>query len=786
MRIKKCTVVTVSAVLMHSTLALAQSGVSQTDSQSARLEEVLVTAQKRSENIRDVPISITVMSEQFLDEQGITNVNELSQLAPNLVISASPSFSFVTMRGLGSGNNKGFERSVSLAIDGIYYGRQDYLLEALADVKQVEVLRGPQGTLFGKNAIAGALNITTGQATDEFTGKLAVQGGDLNRERARFALAGPLIDGVLNFRVSHDQDKYDGYIRNSVFDLDPADNPHRQNVDEFESARDARISRLKLHALNWIEGLDINFSATRAKVFGNGVGLQLTKAEDYTLEVSRRYDPQIESDNSDHQGSINQREDTNRIGNSYSLQFDYTLSDYLLTAVIGHSFFNRDQMFDADMGPVDALRMDVDDYYAQSTVEFRVASPQGEWLEWVAGAYLFDADIVGNTRIFLNTLKTLEILEAARTGGVSPVVGLANMLGLNNAVAASQNNERFFDQNTRSLALFGQTTWNVTDKLALIAGLRVSKERKVAQGILAYPDASSEGVFNIFLGEEGYDERGDRTEDDVSPKLSVRYTLSDEITVYGTYATAFKAGGYNEQAVTKDNFTFEPEQASTLETGVKTRFYGGAATLNVGLFYTEFDDLQVSLFDGLNFSVGNAATATSYGAEIDGQLIPNSWLVLGGSIAYLHARYDEFTAGQCPFTPESESGDVCDLSGRELSRAPEWEVSFTPLISLSRMIPLLGESIPVDIGVGITMTYRSHLYTTVDLDPVDSMGGHTEVGGGLKFAGLDGDWEVAVSVKNATDKTILLGGNDVPIQPGSHAGVMAGGRRIFAEFTYHL
>jgi iron complex outermembrane receptor protein len=266
----------------------------------------------------------------------------------------------------------------------------------------------------------------------------------------------------------------------------------------------------------------------------------------------------------------------------------------------------------------------------------------------------------------------------------------------------------------------------------------------------------------------------------------VRYNLSDEITFYGTYATAFKAGGYNEQAVSKDNFTFEPEKASTLETGMKTRFYGGAATLNVGLFYTEFDDLQVSLFDGLNFAVGNAATATTYGAEIDGQLIPNSWLVLGGSIAYLHARYDEYTAGQCPFTPDSESGDVCDLSGRELSRAPEWEVSFTPLISLSRMIPLLGESIPVDIGVGITMTYRSHLYNTVDLDPVDSMGGHTEVGGSLKFVGLDGNWEIAVSVKNATDKTILLGGNDVPIQPGSHAGVMAGGRRMFAEFTYHL
>ncbi|MGJ8686953.1 MAG: TonB-dependent receptor plug domain-containing protein, partial [Spongiibacteraceae bacterium] len=254
-------------------LACTYSPLGVAEKSRPTLEEVVVTAQKRVENIRDVPISITALSEDFLNEAGITDVGELSRVAPNLVINATPYTGFVAMRGLGSGNNKGFERSVALVIDGVYYGRQDYLFEALADVQRIEVLRGPQGTLFGKNAIAGALNVTTGQASSEFSGTVSAMGGDLDRKRLRIAAGGALIEDALNIRVAWDEDVHDGLIHNTTFSQSLADNPDRGDIDENLRNRNNHIGRIRLHAPNVIDGLDVNFTATRTTVTPAGSGV---------------------------------------------------------------------------------------------------------------------------------------------------------------------------------------------------------------------------------------------------------------------------------------------------------------------------------------------------------------------------------------------------------------------------------------------------------------------------------------------------------------------------------
>ena len=764
-----------SAVLTFVAALTATTVVAQEQGRPV-IEEVVVTAQKRAENIRDVPISITALGEDALNEAGITDVGELSKAAPNMVINATPYTGFVAMRGLGSGNNKGFERSVALVIDGVYYGRQDYLFEALADVQRIEVLRGPQGTLFGKNAIAGALNVTTGKATPEFTGTISAMGGALDRKRYRAAVGGALIDNVVNARLIWDHDQHEGIIKNSTGMMDPANNPDPITADERNRDRNNSIGRLQLHFPNLIDGMDINLSATKTRVFGNSPGIQLSAATDATLEVYRRYDPATEADDSDETGSMNASEDTLRAGDSYTFQVDYELGEHVLTGIWGASQFDKDHVLDADFGPAEALLLTGDDEYSQQSLELRVASPPGLF-EYVAGLYYYESDFVGIGEVVLYTDRVLEIVAADR--GIP--AGIAALLSVAPTPENRINNNRFFDQHTESAAVFGQATWNVSDQLALILGMRYSEEEKTADAKLSFNSAFSQQFFNTFLNESPYDEQLSRKETDFSPKVSMRYEWSDEVTFYATYARAFKAGGFNEQAVDDTNLEFEPEEAETYEAGVKTRFYGGAATLNVGLFYTSFDNLQISLYNGTNFEVGNAATAISQGVEIEGQLLPTQWLSLAGSIAYLDAHYDEFPDGQCPATSEMEA---CDLGGRELTRAPEWEVTFNPKVSLTRLVPWMGENLPFDAGVGMTFAYRAHQYFSTDLDPIDAQGGHTEVGAVIKLTSLDEDWTIMLSGRNITDKKVQAHGQDVPLQPGTHFATMEGYARYYAEFQY--
>lgn len=746
------------------------------------IEEVIVTAQKQAENIRDVPISITALNEDFLNEAGITDVGELSRAVPNLVINASPYTGYVAMRGLGSGNNKGFERSVALVIDGVYYGRQDYLFEALADAQRIEVLRGPQGTLFGKNAIAGALNVTTGQATPEFTGSVSVMGGELDRQRLRIAAGGSLIDDVLNVRIAWDEDVYDGVIRNTTFLQSVEDNPDRGDIDRMLRNRDNHIGRVRLSAPNLIDGLDLNFTATHASVFGNSTGSELSVATDATLAVYRRYDPATEA-TPNRQTAINNNEATVRKGDGYSLQFDYELGEYVLTGIWGHSDFTKISLLDGDFGPLDAIVSAGQDRYEQSSAELRIASPLG-WFEYVAGLYYFESDFVGNGQVVLNPQRILEIAAQHSAGIPTNIGGLPIALPPNLPLGVANqhiNNDRFFDQRTESVALFGQATLNIKDNLALILGMRYSEESKNADMILSNNNAFSSVFFNTFLNEVAYDESRSRKEADFSPKLSVRYEINDEITAYATWATAFKAGGFNEQAVDNTNLEFEPEEAVTWEAGAKMRLLDGAATLNASVFYTDFDNLQVSLFNGTNFVVGNAASAVSQGAELEGQLLPSDWLSLGGTIAYLDARYKEFSSGQCVATSGEEA---CDLSGRELTRAPEWEISFNPRLSISKLFSWVGNSIPAQIGLGLDMTYRAQQYFSTDLDPLDQQKGYTDINGNVRIAGKNDDWSIIFSVKNLNDKLVQSHGQDVPLQAGSHFGAFEAGRRYFAEIQY--
>lgn len=761
-----------------------QSNFAFSEEQRNRIEEVVVTAQKRTENIRDVPISITVMSEEFIKDSSITDVNELSQYVPNVVINASAATGFVAMRGLGSGYNKGFERSVAVVIDGIYYGRQDYLYEALADVERLEVLRGPQGTLFGKNAIAGALNITTGIPTDEFSGSLNYLGGDLDRSKYDVAIAGPLLPDVLLARLSLSLDQHNGFIHNTAADLDSQEYPDSDGAYKELGAKDDKIARLKLFFPELITNLDLTLTATKVSTYSNSGAMQLTAATPEALDYYRRYDPMAEADPTNEQGSSNSPTPTGREGSSFSLQADYQLGEFTLTGIGGHSYFDRYDSFDGDQGAADAIYQSNEDSYSQSSAEFRLTSPPGTF-EYVAGLYYFESSLEGAGNMETSLTEFLEMFAASNIGLNT---NIESLLGLPSGTLPSQGialeTPRIFNQESKAGAVFGQATWNITDRLALIAGLRYSEEEKSVDTSLEFNDrlgnVIATAVGFAILNSTAYDETREREETDFSPKFSARYDLTDEITVYATYARAFKAGGFNEQAASADNLEFEPEKAQTWEAGAKMRFADGLATLNVGFFHTSFDNLQVSMYDGLNFSVGNAASAISQGVEIEGRVIPSNWLDLQFSLGLLDAYYDSYPDAPCTAT---SGEDACDLTGETLVRAPKVEFSFGPRMNLSKIIPGL-DKLPVNIGAGVDALYRSEQYFSTDLDPIDYQPATTEVSAQIRLSALDDSWWFSFSARNITDEHIIAHSQDVPLLSGTHFGVVNPGARYFTEFRY--
>lgn len=754
------------------------------------IEEVMVTAQKRTENIRDVPISITVLSDDFIQDASITDLNELSQFTPNLVINSIPYLSFITMRGLGSGQNKGFERSVALILDGIYYGRQEYIFEVLSDTGSVEVLRGPQGTLFGKNAIAGAINVSSAQPSDEFTGSISWLGGEFDRDRRRVAIGGPVIEDKLLARFYYEREFQEGGITNTAFYLDREENPHIEDIDEDSRTRINEVTRLSLAMPELVSNLDLKVSGTHARVFGNSAGAEVTLANDATREVYSRYDPEFEDDPGNQQNSHNAEEDSLRVGDSLTVQADYYIDDYVLTAVAGYSEFNKTGDIDADFGAINAVVLYADDDYEQSSLELRLASPQGETVEYVLGLYYLENEFLGFGSTDLEGGPTLEAVLAQQGSPATPAAflgDLVNTLGIplnslpGGVLGTKLKSRRDFDQSSSSRAVFGNATWNVTDELALIFGARYSEEEKEVHAVLSHNNLLATAVFGQFLNEEAYNEIRERKETDFSPKFSIRYDVTEDITSYFTYARAFKGGGFNEAAVDASNLEFEPERAETYEAGLKMILLTGAARLNIGLFSTDFENLQISVFNGTQYVVGNAASAKSEGVEIEGQFIPRPWLAINASLAHLNSRYKSFPNAQCRATDSAES---CDISGRELIRAPDWEASIMTRLDISGLIPALSD-LPFKLGLGIDVNYRDEQYFTTDLDPLDRQDAATEVHTNLRLSDIDEQWHITLMGRNVTGTEIMAHSQDLPLQPGSHYGVMQPHERYFAEFVYN-
>lgn len=733
------------------------------------IEEIVVTSQKRSENLRDVPLSVSAVDGETLREMNVESMNDLSLMTPNVKFNVTPTSVSINIRGLGTGESRGFEQSVGIVIDGVYYGRGLYLNGGLLDMQRVEILRGPQGTLFGKNTIAGALNISSGSPEEEFRGDFSILGGDYNQQRYNGMVTGPLSDS-LAFRAALTFDQKDGYLRNT-----------EQGIDEADMTNLMARAKLRWDAL---DTLSVEHSFSINDVERRGSGAQLSAATDESLEIYRRADPETETDDTNFQTSKDSRaEGGNPVITTHTLNMEWEAGDFAVTSITGASRIQERSAIDADYSPQPLIEVRVGETYQQYSQELRLVSPPGD-IEYVAGLYYFQSNLDGF--FIIESAPEGDAAAAEALTGAPPGSGafIEAASALSGAGGLADKSIKQFDQDTFTAALFGQATWYATDRLSLILGYRYGRERKDMDQSLEHENSGV--LFQQLLNEEPYDVSNSRSETDRSPKFSAKFDITDNINIYGTFARGFKSGGFNTDAPRGDVVSYDAEVASTFEIGSKMRLLGGAMTLNVGLFDTDFDNLQVSLFDGTSIYVGNAAAVRTRGFEMDSMLLLAENLVLTLSAGYTIARYTSFPDGPCwadgdnaagPNPRERDENGTCfqDLGGQRLARAPEWNGSLGVQYHLGLF------DWPIQATLGANLMYQDEYSLSLDLDPIDFQQAFTQVNAQLGLRAEDESWSFTIFGRNLSNESIRIEGGDVPLFEGNHYSVPELPRSLSAE-----
>ncbi len=561
-------------------------------SKEPKLEVIEVTAQKRVQNVKEVPISMTAVNQEKLLESNISTTEELSSYIANFSVGQSGQGYNVIMRGLGSGPNQGFEQTVGTFVDGIYRGRGHLMRSAFLDLERVEVLRGPQGTLFGKNASGGAINIVTKMPSDEFTAKVRAGIGSLSERRLEAFVSGPLSDTV-SASFSFSDIERDGHIDNVVTGNDL-------------SNKDTTAVRGRLR---W----DINdqssvvFSADYSNDFGNGVGRKprglgetlLAGTQPFAQTIGDHYKVAMDEDG---------KQDRELWGGSIRFNWSNDQVDLLsITSYRNNNWAEDTEIVGAPNIPEIPLVLfnDIVEDGDQFSQEFRLSGSTDSISHWVVGAFYSNEQT--------NRIEEFQVRRF-------PV------------------DYTEVEADVTSYALFGELNYQLQENLDLTLGARFSRDEKDIRAI----------GRGVILVNENFDVTAGDTWSEPTYKAVLSYHPNDAIMVYGSIATGYKSGGYQGQPDSPVIATtaFDPEKALSYEVGLKADLLDDTLRANVSVFYSTFEDYQELLtldVDGLPVSVTqNAAEVTSQGVEFDLTWIPIENLRLMASGAYLDSSYDDY------------------------------------------------------------------------------------------------------------------------------------------------
>lgn len=730
--------------------AMAQEAEAPDDSRY-ELKPVVVTAQKTEENLQSVPISVDVLPGEEIERLGMTNLDEFAKNLPNFDVQKSGSATLISIRGVGSGNNRGFEQSVGMFVDGVYAGREQQFAVPFFDVERVEVLKGTQSILFGKNTIAGAVNIITARPTESFQASVTGYYEDTKNERRISGyVSGPVTD-TLRLRGAFRIASEDGYLHNTLVDEDNMtihDGLYRVSA-EWDATPDITV------------GAKYETALTKQK----GSPFQLTSFGNYE-SLFRMFDADIDADLNDTNSSGRFNDNNTKIeSENAAINVRANLGDFVLSSVTGYSAFKSETTDDSDFSPIPLIAYsDLQDFELYSQ-ELRLESPKGGIFEYVVGAYYQDASYYTTPRFDID----------------GSVIG-----------TVQTSAQRVFDQDASVWSVFGEGTWSLRPDLRLVGGVRYTEEEKDAiktHTIVEYltdtpeTDAYTLIVNRVALGAVNYAADLSRSESNTSPALSVEWDVLEDSLVYAKWTKGFKSGGFDVADRNGASLEYEGEEATSYELGAKSRFAGGRAELNAAIFRSDFDDLQVSAFNGITMVTSNAAKARTQGVELNGRWQVSRDLMLTGAGAFTDATYQDYSTAAC--TPQQTAvytgTGTClqDLGGRPLFLSSKWTLN----MNLRHTADLPGEmTLQSDLG----LNYRSKFYTAQDLRASSLQDGYSTLDAGVTLFGRDDGWSLSAQVRNLTDETAIGYLVGLPIFTGAEGAYLLPPRTVALSGTINF
>ncbi|MEH6519382.1 MAG: TonB-dependent receptor [Halioglobus sp.] len=715
-------------------LALALSaisismGFSATASAQLMIEEVVVTAQKREESLQDTPLAISAFSETELQDRGIVGAEDLQFYVPGLTFGKTVTRTAqVTLRGVGAENiNPGGDPGVAVHVDGAYQQYTGYIAQDFFDVARVEVLRGPQGTLYGRNATGGSINIITKKPTDEFEGIVKLGVGNYSQVKAQGAISGPIIEDTLLGRLSVDTEDRDGYTDN-VLTGDEIDDK------DYYSIRGQ---------LEWLasDSLSVNLSAYTYRDDSTGVplasispnpsgplfaGLDITTFQPVFAnyyEINNAVpnitikDRREVRHNTDTEGN----EDTD--GGTLTITKDFeSFSIKSITAYNESDYMNAG---DTDSAAEVTFTQSSTGSFETLSQEILLSSTSDGPLEWTAGLYYYDEKSTYDFDIFLFDTIPLN----------TPFVGVPVSFVAGGEVDA------------QSMAAFGQATYAFTDALSATIGLRyTSDEKDLDESVeaLAFAIVDFETFGPVIVSES--DDWSEPT-----GKIGVEYVTESDTLWYGSISTGFKAGGFNVSGLQS---SYDPETVIAYEVGFKSMLADGRVRLNSAAFLYDYEDLQVFQIEGVQASITNAAEAEVYGLEVELLALISEEFEIDGSISYLSAEYEEFFTED----PVEPGKGLQDLSGNSLPRAPEFSLNvglqYTWTFNNSSSLRARANVSWVD-----EQYFRAF---NLDRDKEDSF---TRTDVTMTWTSGDQNWQVDAFVKNIEDEDTV---NNIVVSAGT-------------------
>lgn len=677
------------------------------------LPPVTVTAEKRTKLIENVPISLTVIDRQELNNTAANKLADMQQLVPNFTVVQYGISNQIAIRGVGGGGrNIGFDTRAGVYLDGVYMGQVPALESPLLEIEQIEVLRGPQGYLFGRNTVAGAVNIITRGPTQDFEGYFRTGFGNHHSRENVASVSGPMADDLLG-RISFGAESHNGFVGNTF------------NGSEIKDL--GRLSTRGQISYRASDQLKFDVSGDYSRVhqsdFEGGAVTGLFDA------------PLIGGADSRHAINFNDQPliNTRLSGVNLTAKYDF-LGGGKSTSITGYRSTLGHQRSDNDLSPVDLVHTHFRDEYRQLSQEIRFASSAKESLRFVVGAfYLHETADTDRDAFFGKDVST-----PIRFPGAPGPIPFDSVFG----VAAGSKVPTSGSVKTNSYAAFASADYDLTNRLILNLGLRYTDETKD----LTYNiDGSQSGALG-FATLSHY--RSHRRDHEISPMLGMSYALDNDLNLYGKYSSGFKSGGWNVDFLTgpqiSNDLSFDKETADSFEVGLKGSAFDHRMQYDLSVFLVEYRNFQVFQFVGLDsgqtiIQLRNAARAETKGVEASVRALLTGHLTVGANLGLLDAKFKSFPGG-------GAGGQ--DAAGQRMPDAPKLTAAATCNYAM------LSESLDGRFDLYGESTYRSKSFSGINNDQsISALSSRNIVNARLSFVPNHHHWQLSAWARNLFDKT---------------------------------